>query len=69
MRKNVDIVIYQKPISVAFSCPYCGNDIEIDYKVFKDITGNDLEELLCDSTYFNCPNCNGALETDGVELD
>lgn len=69
MRKDVDIVILQKPISVTFSCPYCGNDIVIDYKEFERITGNDLCGLLYDSTCFNCPNCNGDLETDGVELD
>lgn len=69
MRKDVDIVIIQKPISVKFECPYCCNKIEVDFKVFKNITGNDLCGLLYDSTYFKCPNCDGDLETDGVELD
>lgn len=69
MRKDVDIVIVQKPISVTFTCPYCAEDIEIDFEEFKDITNNDLCGLLYDSNYFNCPKCNGYLETDGVELD
>lgn len=69
MRKDVDIVIIQKPISVKFECPHCGNEIEIDFEVFKKITGNDLCGLLYDSTCFKCPNCDGDLETDGVELD
>lgn len=69
MRKDVDIVINQVPISVTFTCPHCGNKIVIEYKVFEHITGKDLCGLLYDSTTFKCLTCDGDLETDGVELD
>lgn len=69
MRKDVDIVINQIPVSVAFTCPHCGNKIVIEYKGFERITGKDLCGILYDSTIFKCPNCDGDLETDGIELD
>ena len=69
MRKDVDIVINQVPISVTFTCPHCGNKIVVEYKEFERIAGKNLCGLLYDSTIFNCPNCDGDLETGGVELD
>lgn len=69
MRKDVDIVINQVPTSVTFICPHCENEGDIEYNEFERITGNDLCGLLYASTYFECPNCGGELETDGVELD
>lgn len=68
MRKDVDIVINQVPTSVTFICPHCENEADIEYNEFEHITGNDLCGLLYASTYFECPNCGGELETDGVEL-
>lgn len=69
IRKNVDIVINQAPISMTFTCPHCGNEIILEYKGFERITGKDLCGLLYDSTYFKCPDCDGDLETDEVKLD
>lgn len=69
MKKDVDIVINQVPVSVTFSCPHCCNDVVIDYKIFENITGKDLDGILDNSSNFNCPKCNGNLATDGIELD
>lgn len=69
MRKDVNIIIKQKPVSVAFICPYCENEIDIEYNEFEHITGKNLCGLLYDATYFNCPNCDGYLETDEIKLD
>lgn len=69
MRKDVDIVINQTPTSVTFTCPYCEDEVDVEYKEFERITGNDLCGLLYDSNCFKCPNCERDLETDGVELD
>lgn len=69
MRKDVDIIIQQVPVSVNFTCPHCEEDIKIDYERFKKLTGNDLGGLIYDSNTFECPNCNGDLLIDEVALD
>lgn len=69
MRKYVDIVIVQKPVAIKFSCPYCCNDIDIDFDEFEKDTGYDLSNLINDATEFECPECKKILETKGVELD
>lgn len=69
MKKYVDIVIAQKPVAIKFSCPYCCNDIDIDFDKFEKDTGYDLCNLINDETEFECTECKAKLETDGVELD
>ena len=70
MKKNkidnrVDITVIQKPTDVGFVCPYCGEDIEMDYEEFGD--------LMCTDYYgdwefeeFCCPECGEILEVDTV---
>lgn len=69
MIKDVDIVIEQKPIAISFSCPHCKRDVRVDFEEFEFDTGYSLSNLINDSTEFECPECRGKLETDGVELD
>lgn len=67
--KEVDITILQRPTEVAFTCVHCGEDIEIDYDEFKELTNSKLVDILYDYPRFNCPKCKEKLYIGEVSMD
>lgn len=63
---KADVTVIQKPITVKLDCPYCDEEIEIDYSEFEGMVGEP-----CDWNYskFNCPKCGKEIEIDGVDWD
>ena len=66
--EKVEVTVVQVPKYVEYECPYCGNEIEIDYDEFKD-------ERMCDfwteweGDTVICNECGADFTIGSVEVD
>ena len=65
-KKNVDFTIFRRPSTVKLECPFCEEEIEMDYSDFPysdmywgDISGEELE----------CPNCHEYITLGDYDVD
>lgn len=63
---KIDITVIKRPVNVFFVCPFCNNEIEIEYGSFESDIGEP-----CDwpSTQFECPVCEKKLEINTIDWD
>ena len=52
---TTNIIVTQVPVSVGFTCPYCKEATEADYKEYKDT----LEDMNWEYKKIKCPKCGG----------
>lgn len=65
---SVDITIVQVPEYIIFDCPYCGEEVEVDYDDFQcDMMDNNPGNWGYES--FLCPKCHEELEVGDVDWD
>ena len=68
MKDNrTDITIIKRPTYVAFECPHCGADIEMDYDEFESMMIN--EAPYWEQEEFCCPECGEDIVVNGVDWD
>ena len=66
--EKVDVTIVRTPEYVRYKCPYCGEEVEVDYDVFNDdrIDGYwpdwEGDTVICDE-------CGAEFEIGNVEVD
>lgn len=65
---SVDITIVRTPRYVTFDCPYCDEEIEMDYDEFTDFM---MEDNPSEWEYepFFCPKCYEELEVGDIDWD
>ena len=61
---SVDIVVIQNPVWIRFQCPYCREDIKIDYNDFCDEVGEPCD---WNSSEIECSQCNETIRIDAAE--
>ena len=64
--RKADIMIYRAPVSVGVTCPYCEEEIDIDYDEFRMIVGDFWE---CQGMIVDCPSCREGFEIDDYDVD
>lgn len=62
--KAVDYTIISKPAYIKFDCPYCNEEVEID---FKEVVFN--TDYWGDGAWVNCPECGEEVELNNYEYD
>ena len=64
--KKSDISVVSIPTYIELECPYCQEDIKINYNDFCDLVGEP-----CDWSYesFNCPHCKKTIDIGYVDWD
>lgn len=66
--KEADITIETTPKYVKYECPYCGEEVEIDYDDFEDEMPDDYWGDWCGERV-TCEKCGRDFEINGVEVD
>lgn len=64
MAIEVDYVIISKPSEVRFECPYCGEEVNIDFKCVDFNSSYWGDGATCD-----CPGCGEEVELGDYEYD
>ena len=64
--ENIDITVLQKPIKISYICPFCSEEIELNYNDFVDTQINDYPG---DWSTTECPECESILNINNVEYD
>lgn len=65
--KEADILIETTPKYVKYECPYCGEEVEIDYDEFEDEMPKYWGEW--DGEYVTCEECGRDFVVQSVEVD
>jgi predicted RNA-binding Zn-ribbon protein involved in translation (DUF1610 family) len=63
---KIDLTVNSVPVSVTWSCPHCGAEIEIPYSSFCSDIGEPCDWM---SSKFECPKCEKEVKIDYVEWD
>lgn len=64
---RADIIIIRRPTDVAFECPHCGADIEMDIDDFECMMIGEMPYW--EDEEFCCPECREDIVVDGVDWD
>ena len=62
--KSTDFTINQTPTSISFICPYCEEDVTLEWNEIEtpDYWGDDWEDV-------QCPYCEAMVHLEDYELD
>lgn len=66
--EKVDVTIVQTPKYVRYECPYCGEEVEVDYDDFNDDRIDDYWPDWEGDTVI-CDECGAEFKIGSVEVD
>jgi endogenous inhibitor of DNA gyrase (YacG/DUF329 family) len=64
MNKGVNYIIISKPSYITFECPFCHEEVEVNFDEVDFKT-----DYWGDGAWCNCPKCGKEVELDDYEYD